>query len=137
MGQGPICRGDWHPSGVSINLTLASVFPKAGAGARCPAEVLAGDVAAVEVGKHKELQQFPDPNARYSNTYCWQYGHVDLLIFEENSWCRQLEKLQPLLLVTCECMNSAICQLSMRTEGRPREMPAVSPVEWKSLPSAF
>lgn len=46
MAQGPICRGDWHASGMFINLTLLSVFPKAEADAQCPAEVLAGDVAA-------------------------------------------------------------------------------------------
>lgn len=46
VGRGPICGGDCHASGMSVNLTLVSVFQKAEADAQCPAEVLTRDVAA-------------------------------------------------------------------------------------------
>lgn len=133
----------------SVKLTRVSLFPKAGADAQDPAEVLAGGVAAgwppVEMGtghssqgKHTALQQHAVPWPwGWGFTHSWQQGHVGLLGFEEGGWYRQLEKLLPLLLAAWEGTNIPVCLLPRQAEGGHCKMPAVSPVDWKGLLSFF
>lgn len=147
VGQGPMCSllADF----TGCQSASLSLFPKAGAGAQdlqqcwlegwqlCDHQRRWALPMAPRADRALQQHAVPCPWGRTFTPYCCQQGHAGVLGFEEGGWYTQLEKLQPLVLAIWECTNIPVFLLSRQAEGRPCEMPAVSPVDWKGLPSFF